>query len=191
MSAVLKEQAIESGLIDPVAHEMLLADIQGVLRQANIPERFVWTPIRDYCNEDEIDYVSTLKDSEAKAIGMVYIGNIEGASVNDRMMSIAGTCLRNYINAKVMTVQDVIHALKNDSMPSNVSVLLIPNFFIGKKGGGKIANWEISALLGMLYKRQQEGKKTILYVSNKKALEAEYGKTFINHLDGKFVPIKH
>ena len=90
-----------------------------------------------------------------------------------------------------MTVQDVIHALKNDSMPSNVSVLLIPNFFIGKKGGGKIANWEISALLGMLYKRQQEGKKTILYVSNKKALEAEYGKTFINHLDGKFVPIKH
>ena len=90
-----------------------------------------------------------------------------------------------------MTVQDVILSLKTDSMPSNVSVLLIPNFFIGKKEGGHIADWEISSLLGMLYKRQQEGKKTIIYVSDKKALEAEYGKTFIDHLDGKFIPIKH
>ncbi len=191
MSAVLKEQAIESGLIDVDVHEMLLADIQGVIRQANIPERFVWTSIHEYCNEDEIDYVATLADKNAEAIGMVYVGNIEGASVNDRMMAIAGTCLRNYINAKVMTVQDVIHALKNDSMPSNVSVLLIPNFFIGKKEGGHIADWEISALLGMLYKRQQEEKQTIIYVSDKKALEAEYGKTFIDHMNGKFVPIIH
>ena len=191
MSVVLREQAIESGLIDTVTHEMLLADIQGVLRQANIPEKFVWTSIHEYCEADEIDYVATLNDKNAEAIGMVYVGNITGASVNDRMMAIAGTCLRNYINAKVMTVQDVILSLKTDSMPSNVSVLLIPNFFIGKKEGGHIADWEISSLLGMLYKRQQEGKKTIIYVSDKKALEAEYGKTFIDHLDGKFIPIKH
>ena len=191
MSALLREQAIESGLIDIGTHEMLLDDIQGVLRQAGIQEKYVWTPIRDYCEEDEVTYVATLNDPDAPAIGMVYIGNINGASVNDRMMAIAGTCLRNYINAKVMTVQDVLLSLKTDSMPSNVSVLLIPNFFIGKKEGGTIANWEISALLGMLYKRQQEGKKTILYVSDENALEAEYGKPFIDHMDGKFVPIKH
>lgn len=191
MSALLREQAIESGLIDIGTHEMLLDDIQGVLRQAGIQEKYVWTPIRDYCEEDEVNYVATLNDPDAPAIGMVYIGNINGASVNDRMMAIAGTCLRNYINAKVMTVQDVLLSLKTDSMPSNVSVLLIPNFFIGKKEGGTIANWEISALLGMLYKRQQEGKKTILYVSDENALEAEYGKPFIDHMDGKFVPIKH
>ncbi len=191
MSAELYDAAIESGLINVTDHDMLLADIKGVVRQAGIQEKYVWIPLREYCGEDEIDYVSTLNDPDADAIGMVYVGNIEGASVNDRMMSIAGTCLRNYINAKVMTVQDVIHALKNDSMPSNVSVLLIPNFFIGKKEGGHIADWEISALLGMLYKRQQEGKKTVIYVSDKQALEAEYGKTFIDHMDGKFVPIKH
>ena len=146
MSVVLREQAIESGLIDTFTHEMLLADIQGVLRQANIPEKFVWTSIHEYCEADEIDYVATLNDKNAEAIGMVYVGNITGASVNDRMMAIAGTCLRNYINAKVMTVQDVILSLKTDSMPSNVSVLLIPNFFIGKKEGGHIADWEISSL---------------------------------------------
>jgi len=191
MSAALYDEAVASGLINVNDHDMLLADIQGVVRQAGIQEKYVWSPIRDYCGEAEIDYVATLNDSEAEAIGMVYVGNIEGASVNDRMMAIAGTCLRNYINAKVMTVQDVIHALKTDTMPSNVSVLLIPNFFIGKTDGGHIADWEISALLGMLYKRQQEGKKTVIYVSDKKALEAEYGKTFIDHLDGKFVPIKN
>lgn len=191
MSLELRTQAIESGLIDETTHEMLLADLPGVLRQANIPEKFVWTSIHDYCGEAEIDYVSTLNDKDAEAIGMMYVGNIEGASVNDRMMSIAGTCLRNYINARVMTVQDVILSLKTDTMPTNVSVLLIPNFFIGKKYGGSIADWEVSALLGMLYKRQHEGKKTILYISDKKALEAEYGKTFIDHMNGKFVLIIH
>lgn len=186
MSAILREKAIESGLIDTVAHEMLLADIKGVLQQAGIPERFVWTSIHEYCESDEIDYVSTLNDKDAEAIGMVYVGDIEGASINDRMMAIAGTCLRNYINAKVMVLYDVLQALRGGDMPSP-SVLLIPDFF----DGSKVAEWEKSGLLGLLYKRQQEGKQTIIYVSDKKALEAEYGKTFIDHMSGKFVPITH
>lgn len=195
MSVALRAEAIENGLIDEIAHSQLLADIDGYTRTAGIQPHYVWTSIHSYCGDDEIAYVETIKDSlthqESDAIGMVYLGDIDGASINDRMMSIAGVCLRNYINAKVMTVQDVLSAMKSESMPGNVSVLLIPNFFISRHNGGHIADWEVSNLLGMLYKRQQEGKHTIIYVSDMKELEAEYGESFKKHIHGKFVPIKN
>ena len=191
MNTALREQAIETGLIDENTHTQLLADISGYTRTAGIPEHFVWTSISKYCNEDEIEYVANLKESlthrDGEVIGMVYVGDVDGAPVNERMMSIAGVCLRNYINAKVMTVQTVLESMKANQMPTNVSVLLIPNFY---DKDCHIAKWQVSDLLGMLYQRQQDGKHTILHVSNMKELEAEYGKSFKKHLRGKFVHIK-
>jgi hypothetical protein len=191
MSVALRECAIESGLIDESAHTQLLADISGYTRTAGIPEHFVWTSINKYCGKDEIEYVATIKDSltnrDGEVIGMVYLGDVGGAPVNERMMSIAGVCLRNYINAKVMTVQAVLESMKANQMPTNVSVLLIPNFY---DKDCQIAKWQVSDLLGMLYQRQQEGKHTILHISSMKELESEYGKSFKNHLRGKFVVIK-
>lgn len=187
----LAKDAIESGLMDSDYHERLMADIHGVVQQAGIPESYVWTPMSTYCGETEIDFVinlSTHVDSIKPVFGMVYIGNVEGKPINDRMMAIAGACLRNYINAKVMTLMEVLTALRDNSMPSP-TVLLIPNFFMGRSGSGKIAEWETPLLLDMLYKRQQESKQTVLYVSAIDALEAEYGHAFTDHLDGKFVPV--
>lgn len=185
MSATLKQEAIDNGLIDEATHDMLLADLGHWSRQAGIPEKFVFSALKDYCDtEAEIDYVSTIMDPDIEPIGMVYTGNIDGAAINERMMAIAGVCLRNYLNAKVMVLYDVLEALKQGEMPSP-TVLLIPDFY----DGSKVAEWQRNGLLGLLYKRQQEGKQTILYVSNTKALEAEYGKPFTDHMNGKFVPI--
>ncbi len=187
----MKKTALDKGILDKTTHEMLLADLSHWSRQAGIPEKFVFSSTSDYLDSKaEFDYVTNIMDPDAEPIGMVYTGKIEGASINDRMMSIAGVCLRNYINAKVMTVQDVVDSLKEGSMPSP-SVLLIPNFFLSSDNGGRIAAWQVSGLLGLLYKRQQEGKQTVLYVSDTKELEAEYGASFMEHINGKFVPITH
>ena len=194
MNTVMRDEAIEAGLIDEVAHIQLLSDIAGYTRTAGIPEHFVWTSATDYCGEDEIEYISSIKksltDRDGQNIGMVYVGDVEGSPINERMMSIAGVCLRNYINAKVMTVQAVLDALKQQTMPTNVSVLLIPNFFSSRNDGGRIAEWEVANLLGLLYQRQQDGKHTILHVSDMKELAAEYGSTFKKHLQSKFVTIQ-
>ena len=68
--------------------------------------------------------------------------------------------------------------------------LLIPNFFSSRKSGGRIAEWEVANLLGLLYQRQQDGKHTVLHVSNMKELAMEYGESFEKHLQSKFVTIK-
>lgn len=191
MSAAMKE-AYDSGLIDRGYHERLIADIKGVVQQAGVDESYVWTPMRKYCGDEEVEYVTDIKlqtQKEDPVFGMVYIGRVKEAPVNDRMMSIAGACLRNYINAKVMTLQQVIDAMKATSMPSP-TVLLIPNFFLSRSGGGRIAEWEVSSLIGLLYQRQQEGKQTVLYVGDWDGMKAEYGQVFADHIGGnKFVKI--
>lgn len=193
MNTVMRDEAIEAGIIDEVAHVQLLSDIAGYTRTAGIPEHFVWTSANEYCGEDEIEYIGTIKkslnDRDGVNLGMVYLGDVEGAAINERMMAIAGVCLRNYINAKVMTVQAVLDGIKQGTMPTNVSVLLIPNFFSARADGGRIAEWEVANLLGLLYQRQQDGKHTILHVSNMKELGEEYGSSFKKHLQGKFVTI--
>jgi len=194
MNTVMRDEAIEAGIIDEVAHIQLLSDIAGYTRTAGIPEHFVWTSATDYCGADEVDYIGTIKksltDRDGQCNGMVYLGDVDGSPINERMMAIAGVCLRNYINAKVMTVQAVLDGIKQGTMPNNVSVLLIPNFFSSRKDGGRIAEWEVANLLGLLYQRQQDGKHTILHVSDLKELGEEYGSSFKKHLQSKFVTIQ-
>lgn len=191
MSAAM-QAAYDSGLIDRGYHERLIADIQGVVQQAGVDESYVWTPMSKYCGEVEIEYVIDIKlqtSLEDPVFGMVYVGKVEDAPINDKMMSIAGACLRNYVNAKVMTLQAVIDAMKATSMPSP-TVLLIPNFFLSRSGGGRIAEWEVSSLIGLLYQRQQEGKQTVLYVGDWDGMKAEYGQVFADHIGGnKFIKI--
>ena len=185
MNSTLKEAAIESGLIDPKEHSMLLADLDHWARQAGIPEKFVFSSLTDYSEDpQELRYVSSLLEPDLEHVGMIYVGAVPGASVNERMMAIAGVCLRNYINAKVMVLYDVLEALRNGDMPSP-TVLLIPDFY----DGSSIAEWQSSGLLGLLYKRQQEGKQTVLYVNNIKTMATDYGKPFLTHIQGKFLPI--
>lgn len=179
----LRQLAIDQGLIDEQYHEQLLADLQGVVRQAGITESYLWTTATDYLDEDELKFVYDLTEDDCP-LGMAYYGDISGSPVNERMMAIAGACLRNYINAKVMTIYDVLAALKEGDMPSP-TVLLIPDFY----DGGTVPDWQKNGLLGLLYKREQQGKKTVVYVRNKKGLAKEYGKPVADHIHTKFVPI--
>ena len=183
-----RERAIADGLIDEKYHDQLLADIEGVTRQAGIPQEYVWSPLHDYVDDLEFAYIASLKKDDCK-LGMTYMGKFDKPTINERMMAMAGTCLRNYINAKVMTVQDVLQALKTDTMPSP-TVLLIPNFCMGKKSGGHLADWEKSNLLGLLYRRQQKSQKTIIYVSSLSDMEADLGQPFVDHVRSNFLTIK-
>ena len=188
----MQTAAYDSGLIEPGYHERLIADMQGVVQQAGVDESYVWTPMSKYCGSVEVAYVINIKlqtQQDDPVFGMVYVGEVEDAPINDKMMSIAGACLRSYINAKVMTLQAVIDAMKATNM-SSPTVLLIPNFFLNRSGGGRIAEWEVSSLIGLLYQRQQEGKQTVLYVGDWDGMKAEYGQVFADHLGGnKFIKI--
>lgn len=179
-------QAYNSGVLHPEVHGRLVANLEGFARRANILESMILHKMSAFaCTPAEIEYVRGIRrQADAGSYGLVYVGK-ETKPVMTRMMGVAGACLRNFVEAKVITLQELLSDLKEGS-PPDVSVLLVPNFFVAKSEGGRIAEWHIAELLGLLYARMAKGQQTFLYVSDMEALRKTYGEPIFQHLDHHF-----
>ncbi len=182
------ENAFDSNVLDEKFHTRLVRDLDKIAGEANIPVSMVMRTMRDYCTEEEVEWVKHIRNREGEQVGLAYVGDSSSLPIETRMMAMAGTCLRNHIDARLYTVQEVLKRLGNNTMP-DPSVLLIPNFFISKEQGGHISSWLISSLLGLLINRLAAGKATVLYIDNLKQLESEYGKAFVQHIHTYFTLI--
>ena len=179
MSALAKPK---TGLINEVFHAALLRDVDAVVRSANIPPEMLYRSMVGLCSEAEIDYVKELRRQASRGIyGLVLHGPKPSSSPLERFSALAAACLRNYIAARVMTLQDVLEALSEGDMPSP-TVLCIPNFLSGLKDGGKVASWDVPELLGLLYSRQSAGLQTVVYVQELDLLGKAYGAGCDQHL---------
>lgn len=187
MATNIQEKAFESQLLVPEVHGRLVQDIENIAKAAGIPMHLIWTSATEFCTEKEIDYTRRLpQHAEEGVYGFLYVGKKHDSPIHMRMMALAGACIRNFINAKVMTVQDVLACLKKDQMPKP-TVLLIPNFYIGKEHGGAIPAWQVAGLLSMLLNRQSEGLQTYVYVEDMDELAAQYGDVFRQHFMSYFL----
>ena len=182
MTHATLDSALASGLLDKTKHAALLRESANVTRAANIPLTMLYTSMVGLCSEQEIDYVRALRrQADVGVYGMVVCGNHSPTPILDRFAAIAGACLRNYISARVMTVQEALDALDADGKIT-ASVLLIPNFGINAKNGGRMAEWEVPALLGMMYSRQSAACQTVVYVESLKALALSHGTACAEYL---------
>lgn len=183
MSVLIPEKVFKEGLLDKEYHERLIADLDRMAAKAGIPVDFVWSKLSSFCSTADIEWVSRMR--EGKDQGLVYTGTNFTVPVEDKMMAIAGACLRNYINAKMMPVQEVLSLLKKDAMVKP-TVLLIPNFCMAKDDVSSVAPWQAASLLGMLYSRLAQNQKTVLYVGSMAALEEAYGEALARHLKAHY-----
>lgn len=177
------EEAFASGLLNKEYHERLILDLEKLALLAGVPPHVVWSRMSAFCNEDEVEWTRGVRSSPCA--GLAFVGKGHTPSVADKMLAMTGVFLRNYTDARVMPVQDVLRLIKADDMPT-CTVLLIPNFCMEKDNGGDIASWEVSSLMGLLLTRSNLGLKTILYVTNMTTLEKQYGSTMREHIEDKF-----
>lgn len=180
------QYAFDQGILDADFHERLLSDLDQVTEVAGIPKEMVWSRMVEYCVPDEIAWVKNMRTS--KDHGLAYVGAQEKA-ISQKMFAVVGACLRNYIDARIMSVQEVLSRLKNDVMPQP-TVLLIPNFSMIKGNGGDIPQWQVSSLLGLLYTRLARGLKTVVYIESMEELDKFYGASFRKHLDSYYTKIE-
>lgn len=179
-------------VLDREIHGPLIRDIQAVARSANIPQSMIWTSMEENCSSAEIEYVTKLRTwAERGKFGLAYIGvpPKKSKSIPTRMHLAAAACVRNYINAKVVSLQSVISHLKEDSLP-NPSVLLIPDFCVGHSEGGKVPEWIIHGLLSMLYDRHSAGLQTFVYVKSGEDLKNGLGGAFVDHIQDNFAIVE-
>ena len=102
---------------------------------------------------------------------------------------IAGVLSRNFINARMVTLNRVIEECQAGDRPTE-SCLLIPNFFIPKSQGGKQADYRVQILYGLLIERHSDRNMNILYVHNWSQLHKEYGSHIAKHLEANYEEIE-
>jgi hypothetical protein len=173
------DEVFTSKLLDPKVHERLIADLDQVVSTAGVPRSAVWTPLSSACTPAEVAWVRYLRNPDNA--GLVIIGT----SVELKMTAIVGACLRNYTDARMMSVQECLRRVKDDSLPQ-CTVLLIPNFCLGKDDGGDIPTWEVSGLLGMLIDRSARPLKTVISVPSMAVVEKQYGKNMRRLIETRF-----
>jgi len=181
INEVFKE-ALHDGVLNVEFHERLLADLDRVVEIAGIPASFVGAKLSDYCKGKDYEWVKGVKDTGT--YGLCYVGK-QDPLVEDKMMAIAGTLLRNYIDARVMSLQTVFALLRDGALPTP-TVLLIPNFCVHKGDGGTVAPWQIPLLLGLLIDRMGKGLKTVVGVASMSGLEESYGSLIAEHIKKHF-----
>lgn len=184
------QQAYNDHILDEDVHSRLVADIDRVAAVANIPTNVILRSMKGICTPAEIQWVKGIRTREEDdKANLAYVGEKSSTPIESRMMAMTGACLRNFIDARVMTCQEVITKMGENRMPEP-TVLLIPNFFISKSQGGHISSWHISSLLGLLITRLAKKKVTVLYIDDLKMLELEYGKPFAQHVKSYYTLIQ-
>lgn len=179
----IPEEAFKSKLLDKDYHERLIQDLDQVVSTAGVPASAVWMRLSTVCNEGERLWVKNLRsDTDC---GLLFVGSKSSMDVATKMTAITGVCLRNYTDARVMPVQEVVKRIKDHSIPSP-TVLLIPNFCMDKANGGDVPSWEISSLMGLLLDRMGKGLKTLLYATSMGVIQKQYGDSFKALLESKF-----
>lgn len=173
----------EPGVLQPEAHQRLVESLSVVTRQANVPKHFITHSMKEHCSDNEVEWVMTYRKHIAEGSAGLCI--VSGKNVEDQCLYMAGAFIRNFVDARVIPVQEVI-AKTEAGDPPDCSVLIVPNFYLAKQEGGHLAQWHISALYSLLLRRYTHGQATIVYVQNMKGLEAEYGRTLHEHLNNHF-----
>lgn len=173
--------AFENGVLKPDVHMRLVQDIDRIANVAGIPKKMVWSKMDGILTDTEQRWLTKIRHYRDRGSAGLLITGKSKVSPEDKFMLMAGVLLRNFIDARMTVVQDVITRLDNNEKCDS-TVLLIPNFFINKAQGGQIPSWKISSLMGLLIKRFSQNNMTVLYVQDMEELKKEYGEPLYNHL---------
>lgn len=152
---------LESSILDSYDHGPLIADIERVCEVANVPERYLHQGISRHCGKQEKDWVKQFHTNRSHYAGLLLNGN---GNPEARCFAICGALLRNFIDARVLSLNMLLSAVQQRECP-DPTVMIIPNLFIG--GAGKsLGAWQIRVAHDLLISRFAVRKPTVLYVDN-------------------------
>jgi hypothetical protein len=166
-----------NSILDPVIHSRLITDLRNICQTANVLPSYVHSSMASICSATEVDWVRNFRDNQHEGHGLVLSCK---ESPEDRMMAIAGALLRNFIDARVMSLTTMLDQREHGVMP-DCTVLLVPNLYL-RASGKTLPSWRVQVLYDTLLARMTSGKPTVVYVEDMHALESEYGRVFADHL---------
>lgn len=165
-------------ILDRDKHRMLIADLPNVCQQSGVPPSFIHKSMREFCPDLECEWVQGYHRIKQKGkCGLVLVGS----DVEKRCLAISGALIRNYIDARVITLQTM---LDNEVSPT---VLVIPNFHISAIDCKAHPSWKVDQVYSVLLDRMSTGLQTVLGVTSMEDLQMAYGDNVVKHLKSNYV----
>lgn len=174
----------QPGVLQYENHNRFVMNIGFYADMAGVPVHFLYHPAGDILEDTDLSYLKKWRGlDEAQVSGGIFYGL--DSDIMDRMYAMIGVLLRNNIDAKFITVQELLSEMKDGRDVDN-TLVCIPNFCLPKDTGGNIASWESATILGWVLGRHGNGKQTLLYAESYDLIQAQYGSTLKNHIDNNF-----
>lgn len=190
VATVKKIDDLSDSILDEQYHARLIADIDYYAGIAGIPVDMLHHPMATHCSPAEVDWITNimLHRQDGKA-GLCLTGVQPGNPVETRMMAMGAALLRNYVDARVVTMTTVLHDYEKGEEASP-TVMLIPNFYVEYKGGKPSTNWQVQLLQDLLLRRMVEKKITIIYVQSLEGLKTNFGAAIGNFIESHWTVLK-
>lgn len=173
-----------NSILDPVHHQRLIADLEHVCQTANVLPMYVHQSMKGIAHPDEIEWVKHFRDHQTNGTGMVITGS---ESPETRMMSIAGALIRNFVDARVISLTNMLSLREMNALP-DCTVMLVPNLFL-RSAGKALPAWKVQIVYDILLARMTSNRPTVVYVEDLDALAAEYGRVFKDHLSQNYLTV--
>lgn len=170
----------KQSLLNHVFHAPLINKMGHYTRRCGVSPEHVHYSMREFgCQEWEVNYVreyvrhkdNPLSHPWEKRSGLIYL---DEPNLVSRMRGVAGAFMRKYVEARVVTVSGLLHALEYDLDPYDSSVVIIPDFFQGSKAGELFPN-QLFDLIGYVSNRIVQNKQTVLGIFHLDRLVDCYG----------------
>lgn len=184
MNANLIDQAYKDKILSPERHLRLIQNIDSYAATAGIPVAKVCQSAQGFLNSTDKEVALNLKSYIQKGLAGYVIKENGQKSIELRMQAMTGVFLRNFIDARLTVLSDV---LANIEEAQEAKVLLIPNFLIAKLGGKMLPGWRVAELHGLLLQRHASGKFTIIYAKSIDKLHTEYGQSMREHVRDNYI----
>jgi hypothetical protein len=169
------------------AHARLIADAPSICRIAGVPWAMVEKSATEYLPGPELDFLRRYPHHLRAGKGLLLTGKHKPGP-DTKLQAMGGAFLRNFIDARVMTVQALLDIHDEEGSFPDPTVLLIPNLHVVQKGKALTA-WMNQLLYDLLVTRRTSGRMTIAYVESLEALGTAFGSLFRQHLEDNYIVV--
>lgn len=169
-----------SSVLHPERHKRLLADVEHILATAGVQRRFLEQSMTAFCGPEEIEWVKGFHTLRDEGVPGLLLNGVP--KPDTRCQAIAAALLRNFIDARFMSLNHVLELKESGELPSP-TVMLIPNLYLSSVGKALPA-WKIQILYDVLLQRSAQNKPSVVYVENLNDMAKAYGEPFADFLSG-------
>lgn len=176
-----------TGILNYKRHWRMVQNIGMYAEQSGIPEYFIYNTSEGILLPKDIKYLEGFGTHQEKGISGALIES--NHNFIDRMYSMVGVLTRNFIEARFITLQDLIKEIKAGNPPKS-KLICIPNFALDKSEGGNVATWEMSNVLSWMLNSHSQGRQVVIYVETPDYINQQYGGVLRTHIDNHFQELK-